>query len=88
MTQLRVILDQADSLLQDFGNYLGSSDLPQSAPEWVNFGDNLSPVLIDIRQIRSSDTFLCALMPLLWSYRRPHFTIGITEDFGGLCQRP
>jgi nuclear pore complex protein Nup107 len=36
VTQLRVILDQADSLLLDFGNYLGSSELPHSASELVH----------------------------------------------------
>ena len=35
VTQLRVILDQADSLLDDFSNYLGSSELPPTAPELV-----------------------------------------------------
>ncbi|KAF8573972.1 hypothetical protein K439DRAFT_890278 [Ramaria rubella] len=35
VTQLRVILDQADSLLDDFGSYLGSSELPHSASEYA-----------------------------------------------------
>ncbi|KAF8492248.1 nuclear pore protein 84/107 [Gautieria morchelliformis] len=35
VTQLRVVLDQADSLLDDFGDYLGSSELPHSAPEYA-----------------------------------------------------
>lgn len=41
VTQLRVILDQADSLLDDFGTYLGSSELPHSASESVHVVYNL-----------------------------------------------
>lgn len=67
VTQLRVIMDQADVLLKDFAMCLASQELPRNTYEYgVHF--HMFPPCLTLLQICPFDPFLCPPVPLFQVY--------------------